>query len=147
MSVGPRYPSGAGSTLATFHADAPPSGCRELITSPAPSTPTHSDTDGHEIAVLIMEELRSWTSCQLPEAGCAVTAIWPDPENATHSDTDGHDTAGPSPFGNTGRGALHAPGLPGRCVTLTSLSVNATQSDGEGQSTEDTVTCVALVGP
>ncbi len=88
-----------------------------------------------------------WASRQFPEAGSAVVAIWPDPENATQSDTDGHEADGPPPLGKTGTGGLHAPGRAGRFVTVTSLSANATHSDRDGQSTEDTFTCSAEVGP
>lgn len=62
--------------------------------SPFPFTPTHNDTDGHEIAAndplrLTTRELLQFVA---PPPGFVELHRLPSRSKATHNDTDGHET-------------------------------------------------------
>lgn len=77
----------------TVHALAPPVGLVEVSTSPAPSTATHSDAEGHETppSMLLPSTLLTVHALAPPVGSIEVTAF-PAPSTTTHSKADGHET-------------------------------------------------------
>jgi hypothetical protein len=85
----------------SVHAELPPVGFVEVTTSPAPSTATHNDADGHDTAVNPFRPTPEVTAhADAPPVGFVeVTTSPPEPaspENpptATHNEALGHETS------------------------------------------------------
>ena len=90
----PQLTAVAESTYAQFHAIDPPVGLVDHTTFPAPSPATHSDTDGHEIAVRLVLPGSTLVRDQAdaPAVGLVDVTTLPARSTTAQSDDDGHDT-------------------------------------------------------